>query len=232
MAKALNHRLLGHFDIIDINMGCPVSKVTKNGEGSALMSSVDSAKKIISYCAAAGSRPVTVKFRRGYRGVDNAVPFAKMCEDAGAVAVTVHPRFSEQAYSGVADYQTVKNVKSAVKIPVILSGDVRDAESYRRALDTGCSAVMIGRAALGNPWIFQDFSFRPTFFEIKKTIIKQITLAEKNFSERYILCSMRRHIAAYLKTAMFTASSRHAVMNKIYTLENTEVLKDFILTLS
>lgn len=227
MGEAANHPALAHFHIIDINMGCPVPKVTKCGEGSALMKDTLLASKIIEAVSKATPRPVTVKFRRGYKGVDNAVEFAKMCEDFGAAAITVHPRFSEQGYGGTADYETTKKVKAAVKIPVIASGDIVDAESLARASEIA-DAVMIGRAAVGNPWIFRGFSYRPEKEEIKSVILRQIGYLERDFSERYILGSMRPHILAYFKTAKFAAAERKKLAETMCKIKTTEILKDFI----
>lgn len=157
MANACKGELLKDFDVIDINMGCPAPKIIRNGEGSSLMEKPDLAEEIIKECVSATKRPVTVKFRKGFK-TENAVEFAKMCEKAGASAITIHGRLMTQGYSGVVDYETIKNVKNAVKIPVVGSGDVRDEASLKKMLETGVDGVLVGRASYGNPVIFKTLT--------------------------------------------------------------------------
>ncbi len=144
-------------EIVDINMGCPVNKVVKSGDGSALMKNPDLAARIIEQVVAHAHRPVTVKFRKGFdKGSVNAVEFARMCEAAGAAAVTVHGRTRSQLYSGQADWDIIREVKSAVNIPVFANGDVWEPEDCVKILEhTGCDGAMIGRGSFGNPWIFE-----------------------------------------------------------------------------
>jgi len=147
-------------DFIDINMGCPTPKIVNNGDGCALMRDAQRAAAVVAATVAAVDVPVTVKIRKGWDQAHvNAVEIALLAQQAGAAAVAVHGRTRDQFYSGVADWQIIKEVCSAVTIPVIGNGDVRTAEDAARLLEqTGCAAVMVGRAALGNPWIFRTMN--------------------------------------------------------------------------
>ncbi len=144
-------------DILDINMGCPVGKIVKSGDGSALMKDPDKAFRIIEACVRAVDRPVTVKFRKGFDGGSvNAVEFGQMCQAAGAAAITVHGRTRVQMYAGQADWDVIRDVKAAVKIPVIANGDVFSGSDAARLIRrTGADMVMVGRGAFGDPWIFE-----------------------------------------------------------------------------
>lgn len=158
MAEAAPMALeLSGADILDINMGCPVGKIVKSGDGSALMRDLELAGRIIESVKSAVDRPVTVKFRKGWdNGSVNAVDFAKMCQQAGADAIAVHGRTRAQMYAGRADWDIIKEVKRAVTIPVIANGDIFEPEDAEHILRyTGCDLAMIGRGSFGNPWLFQ-----------------------------------------------------------------------------
>ena len=202
MAEACKNPLLQKFDIIDINMGCPAPKIVSNGDGSALLKDIHLARKIIEACVKATDKPITVKFRIGFYDNQNiAVEFAKMCEEAGAAAITVHGRTTKQGYSGTVDYDAIREVKKAVKIPVFANGDCRSKEDYDKILKiTKADGVMVGRAALGCPEIFKEIETG------KKVIVnkfEQIVWHYKTmlefYQERYVVLYMRSHIAQYLK---------------------------------
>lgn len=200
MAEAVRNPLIQKFDIIDINMGCPARKIISNGDGSALLKDIALAEEIIKACVKATTKPVTVKFRIGYKKGENiAVEFAKMCEKAGASAITVHGRTTEDGYSGSVDYETIKKVKQAVKIPVFANGDCRSREDYIKIMEiTKADGVMIGRAAVGHPEIFAEVLGE----NVKPNKLSQIkhhyeTLMEY-FPEKYVVKSLRAHLAGYL----------------------------------
>ena len=196
-------------DILDINMGCPTGKIVKNGEGCALMQNPELAMKIIEAVVSAVSVPVTVKIRKGWdKGSVNAAEFAKMAEEAGASAIAVHGRTRSQLYSGIADWDIIAEVKKAVGIPVIANGDVFTPEDAVRILKrTGADMVMIGRGALGNPWIFKraeaaiggkEIPKIPPLTERCDTAVRQFELAKEDKGEKIACLEARKHYAWYL----------------------------------
>lgn len=200
MAEAVKNPLLEKFDIIDINMGCPARKIISNGDGSALLNDISLAEKIIKACVNATTKPVTVKFRIGYKKGENiAVEFAKMCERAGASAITVHGRTTEDGYSGTVDYETIRQVKEAVKIPVIANGDCRSKEDYLKIMEiTKADGVMIGRAAVGHPEIFAEVLGENASVDKLDQIKFHYETLMKYFPEKYVVKSLRAHLAGYL----------------------------------
>lgn len=188
------------YDIIDINMGCPAPKIYNNGDGCALMKDLDKAYQIIRSCVQNAQVPVTVKFRSGVDSEHiNAVEFAKMCEKAGASAITIHARTREQGYSGKADWELIKQVVQAVNIPVIGNGDVTDRDSYLKIKEqTGCQGVMIGRGALGKPEVFSKILCKKEHFDKKHAILEHIKELQKYYSEEFISKHMRKHLLWYL----------------------------------
>lgn len=200
MAEAVRNPLLEKFDIIDINMGCPARKIISNGDGSALLKDIKLAEEVIKACVNATEKPVTVKFRIGYKKGENiAVEFAKMCERAGASAITVHGRTTEDGYSGTVDYETIKMVKEAVKIPVFANGDCRSREDYLKIMEiTKADGVMIGRAAVGNPEIFAQVLGEKVRPNKLAQIKEHYETLMKYFPEKYVVKSLRAHLAGYL----------------------------------
>lgn len=202
MAEAVKNPLLAKFDIIDINMGCPAPKIVKNGDGSALLKNFDLAEQIISACVNATDKPITVKFRIGFDEDENiSVDFAKICERAGAAAITVHGRTTKQGYSGIVDYEAIKQVKQAVNIPVFANGNCETREDYENILKiTGADGIMIGRASLGSPEIFEEIltGKRPNVNKFEQIKYHYETLM-KFFPEKAVVLSMRTHLANYLK---------------------------------
>ena len=197
-------------DIIDINMGCPVGKIVKSGDGSALMLDPDKAMRIIESVRQSAGCPVTVKIRKGWdRGKVNAVTFAKMAQEAGAAAIAVHGRTRVQMYSGVADWDIIREVKGSVDIPVIANGDVfTGADAARILRYTGADMVMIGRGAFGNPWLFGEAAAAlegapapepPTVAARVDTALRQFQLALEYKGEKIACLEARKHFAWYLK---------------------------------
>lgn len=223
------------FDILDINMGCPVPKIVNNQEGSALMRNPDLIEKIVTVCTAHTKRPVTVKIRAGFDHEHrNAVDCAKAAEAGGASMVAVHGRTRPQMYSGHADWSVIADVVKAVKIPVVGNGDVVDGPSAKKLLDeTGCAAVMIGRAAQGNPWIFREVNHyldtgeemdRPGRREIIQELLKHCELMQEIEGERAGIREMHQHAAWYLQG--FPGASR--LRQKINMVAGFDELKDLL----
>ncbi len=206
--------------LIDLNMGCPAPKIVKNREGCALMQNEKLAAEIIGAVAKASEKPVTVKFRKGFDR-HNAVEFAKIAEEAGAKAVTVHGRTRDQFYSGKADWEVIAQVKEAVTIPVIGNGDIFCPEHAWQMLEqTGCDAVMVGRGAQGNPWIFERILHYiytgellpwPTDDEKYKVIREHYQMMIDLKGENTAVKEMRKHLAWYLKGIPGAASARTEV---------------------
>ena len=231
MAKKIENR---PFSILDINMGCPVPKVAGNGEGSALMKNPKLVEEIVSKTAKAIKKPVTVKIRKGFDDEHiNAVEIARIAESAGAAAVAVHGRTREQYYSGKADWDIIRQVKEAVKIPVIGNGDVTSPEAARQLMETtGCDGIMIGRGAQGNPWIFRQILHwmetgeeepNPDLEEVKAMILRHARMLVEYKGAYTGIREMRKHVAWY--TAGYPNSAKlRARVNEIESLEALEHL--------
>lgn len=220
-------------DFIDINMGCPAPKVAGHGGGSALMKEPELAQKIVQAVVNATHIPVTVKMRAGWDNDSlNAVELARMCETAGAAAVTVHGRTRGQMYAPPVNYDIIRDVKSAVKIPVIANGDVCDAASAKFMYEyTGCDYVMVGRGAQGNPFVFEEINaffegrkyIPPTLEERFETCLKQIELMHKYKESRTAILESRKHTAWYLSGLRGSAALRR-MCGEISSLKDVELI--------
>ena len=215
MAEVCASDYLKNFDIIDINFGCPAPKIVKNGDGSALLNNLPLIKEIVTECVKLSDKPVTCKFRKGFLDGQNvANEVAKICEESGASAITIHGRTREQMYSGNVDLETIAKVKQSVKIPVVGNGDVVDVKTYHQMLATGVDAVMVGRGALGNPNIFNFLKEKEQNIDLLETITKHIEILKNYFSDKYISLTMRKHLLWYI--------SGIENVNKIKPLISTE----------
>ena len=212
VAKSIEER---PFDILDINMGCPVPKVVNNGEGSALLKDPELIGRIIKAVSGAVKKPVTAKMRIGFEGYPvDPVEIAKIMEDSGAAAIAVHGRTRQQYYAGQADWETIRKIKEAVSIPVIGNGDVDSPEKAEALLkETGCDAVMIGRGVRGNPWIFRELNHYfltgeklspPSIQEVREMILRHARMQIEKKGEFTGIREMRKHVDWY------TAGMRHS----------------------
>lgn len=223
-----------HPDFIDVNMGCPAPKVANNGGGSSLMRSPELAGKIVKAIVDAVKVPVTVKIRSGWDGESiNAVEIAKICEDSGASAVTVHGRTRMQMYAPPVNLDVIRDVKKAVKIPVIGNGDVTDGISAKKMYEyTGCDFVMVGRAANGAPWVFENINEYllsgtylppPPLEKRLEVLMRQIELMKKYKSPTTVILEARKHTAWYMKGVRNAAALRR-MCGEIRSFHDIEII--------
>lgn len=236
-AEKLSHR--EEFALIDINMGCPAPKIVKNFEGSALMRNPELVRKIVREVVRASKKPVTVKIRKGWTESEvNAVKIALICEEEGAMAVTVHGRTREQFYSGNTDLNVIKEVKESLTIPVIGNGDIRSPEDAERMMQfTGCDGVMVGRGAQGNPWIFKRINEYYSHgrydksidkIQLLETILRHYALMEEYKGERMALLEMRKHVGWYLHGLPGSAHIRAQIFRITNKEEVIQTLKNYL----
>ncbi len=238
MAQAAKKSMAYAPDAIDINMGCPAPKIANNGSGSALMKNPELCGRIVEAVKAAVPVPVTVKIRKGWdKASVNAVEVAKICESAGADAITVHGRTRDQMYMPPADWGIVRAVKQAVQIPVIGNGDVVDAQSAAKMLEqTGCDLVMVGRGAMGNPWIFKQINAYltdscrilppPSLSERMLVMLRHVNLICAYKGEAHGMCEARKHAGWYLHGLKGAAEFRRRAGYLNSLQELNELIKD------
>ena len=242
MADAVKHALENKPDIIDINMGCPAPKISSNGSGSALMKNPRLCGEIVKAVTAVTDIPVTVKIRKGWDDDSvNAVEVAKICESAGAAAITVHGRTRQQYYKPPVDYDIIKAVRESVSVPVIANGDIDSAERAKEVMDiTGCDLVMIGRATLGNPWIFSQINaylenpnvkiHTPDLEERLGVMIEHIGKMVEYKGEHMAMLQARKLVVGYFKGMKGAAALRNEA-GKIKTLDDLYELRQKALSL-
>ena len=216
------------YEGVDINMGCPVKKIVKSGDGSALLENPKLAAECITAVKRAiGGKPLSVKFRLGVNDSKGAVDFAKMCRDSGADFITVHFRTRTQMYAGTADFTLLPEI-AKVGIPVFANGDVTTRQDYLRLLDMGAYGVAIGRGALGKPYVFAEIAGKPYEMDLLDVIVRHTEMLLKTFSDRVVCNEMKKHVSAYLKGKHNAKSTAIAVNTAHTTQEILNLVSRFV----
>ena len=227
--SVLKSGALDKFDIIDLNFGCPAPKIFKNGDGSAILRDFELAKTIIKTCVNSTNKPITVKFRKGMELSDDIlVEFAKLCENCGASAITIHPRTRNQMFNGKVNFNDIKKVKDAVKIPVIASGDIIDICTYEQVLEiSNCDAVMVGRGALGRPQIFKEILEKKEIPVSWKIIKRHLEILKCYYNEDFIVKNFKKHALYYLNNIKNSQETKRKIVTINCLKEMENCLKNF-----
>ncbi|MBR6778734.1 MAG: tRNA-dihydrouridine synthase family protein [Clostridia bacterium] len=228
LQQALTTNLFDHFDVIDFNCGCPAPKIVKNHDGSSMMKNIEETRKVILSLVKNSSKPVSVKFRLGIDNNINYIEFAQMCEECGVSFLTLHARTKEQGYAGEVDKSAYEKLIKSVNIPVFWSGDIKTQSDLDYAKSIGCSGVMIGRAAMGNPEIFCKLKNNTPPYTKKEAIKKHLNLLKTYYkSERTLVSYFKKHLMWYVKSMDFATSIKLQIL-QFTSLKEIEDLIELI----
>lgn len=224
MAQAASSPLLDDFDGIDINMGCPAPKVVKNGDGSALLKNLSLAGEIISAVKKATKKPVSVKVRLGFQN-ENIAQIVRACQESGADFITVHGRTREQGYAGKVNLEAIALAKSVATVPIVGNGDVVDLQSFQNMLATNVDGVMIGRGALGRPWIFSDLLGRECRDKFD-LILRHVQILREHYPEKWLVLYLRKHFLSYAAAFKAGGEAKRRLAISPSIDESLEILKE------
>ena len=225
VAKVTSSKILEDFDIIDFNCGCPAKKIVGNNDGSAMMRDIESTRKVLQSLRENTTKPISVKFRLGIDNNINYIEFAKMCEEVGVDFLTLHARTREQGYSGDVDINAYKTLINSVSLPVIWSGDIKSSKDVKLAREIGCSGVMIGREALGNPEIFARLKHKKVNISKQEIVLKHLNNMREYFgSDDATFSYFKKHLLWYLKNY----KNATELKKQVCFMENLQQMYDFI----
>ena len=224
MAQAASSPLLADFDGIDINMGCPAPKVVKNGDGSALLKNLSLAGEIISAVKNATKKPVSVKVRLGFQN-ENIAQIVRACQESGADFITVHGRTREQGYAGKVNLEAIALAKSVATVPIVGNGDVVDLQSFQNMLATNVDGVMIGRGALGRPWIFSELLGRECRDKFD-LILRHVQILREHYPEKWLVLYLRKHFLSYAAAFKAGGEAKRQLAISPSIDESLEILKE------